>query len=239
MLLSAMERGIIYCRVNAFCTLLLVLFAWVPVSKTVITCRSCHLLDKWSGRELVVRMDSGVDFGKVGDKNGDGSTAQFNLAGAETDQPDCGAADNCEHAHSVRKRNTERLRSEKMSPDDKWKSMRSNGKVYNLKRPGSQGSAPGEHQHRVRRSTQGTGSPPGARSPPAFGNSTPQAGRRVPRSDLRWNRDERRTGTSRQEELKLTSSTFALTGDSAHNQAMVHWSGQNSSVSEKIKKSRS
>ncbi|KAI4812699.1 hypothetical protein KUCAC02_024067 [Chaenocephalus aceratus] len=33
------------------------------------------------------------------------------------------------------------------------------------------------------------------------------------------------------EELELTSSTFALAGDTAHNQAMVHWSGQNSSVS--------
>lgn len=34
-----------------------------------------------------------------------------------------------------------------------------------------------------------------------------------------------------QEELQLTSSTFALSEDTAHNQAMVHWSGQNSSVS--------
>ncbi|XP_061883144.1 VPS10 domain-containing receptor SorCS1 isoform X2 [Entelurus aequoreus] len=40
-------------------------------------------------------------------------------------------------------------------------------------------------------------------------------------------RAERRVG---QDELKLNSSTFALTGDSSHNQAMVHWSGQNSSV---------
>ncbi|XP_053730990.1 VPS10 domain-containing receptor SorCS1-like [Synchiropus splendidus] len=33
-----------------------------------------------------------------------------------------------------------------------------------------------------------------------------------------------------QVEFELTSSTFALNGDTAHNQAMVHWSGQNSSV---------
>uniref|UniRef100_A0A8K9Y1J1 PKD domain-containing protein n=1 Tax=Oncorhynchus mykiss TaxID=8022 RepID=A0A8K9Y1J1_ONCMY len=60
---------------------------------------------------------------------------------------------------------------------------------------------------------------------------TSRTGRsRVTRSELRWSNEDRRAASSRQDELKLTSSTFALTGDSAHNQAMVHWSGQNSSV---------
>lgn len=37
-----------------------------------------------------------------------------------------------------------------------------------------------------------------------------------------------------QVEFQLTSSTFALAGDTAHNQAMVHWSGENSSVSRNV-----
>ncbi|XP_035256981.1 VPS10 domain-containing receptor SorCS1-like isoform X2 [Anguilla anguilla] len=60
--------------------------------------------------------------------------------------------------------------------------------------------------------------------------STSLAGRRFTRSAFRGSSEESRTTHSRPDELKLTSSTFALTGDSAHNQAMVHWSGQNSSV---------
>uniref|UniRef100_A0A7N5JB48 Sortilin related VPS10 domain containing receptor 3 n=1 Tax=Ailuropoda melanoleuca TaxID=9646 RepID=A0A7N5JB48_AILME len=39
-----------------------------------------------------------------------------------------------------------------------------------------------------------------------------------------------RAGGAAAEELRLPSTSFALTGDSAHNQAMVHWSGHNSSV---------
>ncbi|XP_041839727.1 LOW QUALITY PROTEIN: VPS10 domain-containing receptor SorCS3 [Melanotaenia boesemani] len=54
-------------------------------------------------------------------------------------------------------------------------------------------------------------------------------GHRSGRSEFRWNRENGR-GTGRQDEPKLTSSTFALTGDSAHNHAVVYWSGQNSSV---------
>lgn len=64
-------------------------------------------------------------------------------------------------------------------------------------------------------------------SAPAEGAAAAAAGRRA----ARWSGEERRAAGARQDDLKLNSSTFALTGDSSHNQAMVHWSGQNSSVS--------
>lgn len=54
------------------------------------------------------------------------------------------------------------------------------------------------------------------------------------RSEPRSNRDDAKVTSSKQDEPKLTSSTFALTGDSAHNHAVVYWSGQNSSVSHSI-----
>lgn len=55
-------------------------------------------------------------------------------------------------------------------------------------------------------------------------------GHRQGRSDPRWNREDGRAN-KRQDEQKLVSNTFALTGDSAHNHAVVYWSGHNSSVS--------
>lgn len=51
------------------------------------------------------------------------------------------------------------------------------------------------------------------------------------RAEYWRNGDDARGSNPRQNEPHLDTSTFALAGDSAHNQAMVHWSGHNSSVS--------
>ncbi|XP_058553694.1 VPS10 domain-containing receptor SorCS3 isoform X2 [Neofelis nebulosa] len=55
-------------------------------------------------------------------------------------------------------------------------------------------------------------------------------GSRPPAKGLREEVKAPRAGGTAAEELRLPSTSFALTGDSAHNQAMVHWSGHNSSV---------
>jgi len=51
------------------------------------------------------------------------------------------------------------------------------------------------------------------------------------RPEYRRTAEETKGSNPRQSEPHLDTSTFALSGDSAHNQAMVHWSGHNSSVS--------
>lgn len=54
------------------------------------------------------------------------------------------------------------------------------------------------------------------------------------RADYWRSGDDARGSSPRQGEPHLDTSTFALAGDSAHNQAMVHWSGHNSSVSSSL-----
>lgn len=60
---------------------------------------------------------------------------------------------------------------------------------------------------------------------------TVQAASSSSRAEYRRTGEEARGSNPRQNEPHLDTSTFALSGDSAHNQAMVHWSGHNSSVS--------
>uniref|UniRef100_A0A8I3S5B0 VPS10 domain-containing receptor SorCS3 n=1 Tax=Canis lupus familiaris TaxID=9615 RepID=A0A8I3S5B0_CANLF len=66
-----------------------------------------------------------------------------------------------------------------------------------------------------------------ARAPALAGGA--QGSRALARG-LREEAKAPRAGGAAAEELRLPSTSFALTGDSAHNQAMVHWSGHNSSV---------
>ncbi|XP_034043575.1 LOW QUALITY PROTEIN: VPS10 domain-containing receptor SorCS1 [Thalassophryne amazonica] len=180
-----------------------------------ITCRSCQSGNKWRARELPLHFDTSESATGLRPKVfGRGEEARStNAAGAESRSRRCAAG--CAPEEAAEARSTWNT-GDVPAKDD------TNGtktKVYR----GSFASGV-RHWTRARRSsevqtggkTTSTGLSRGA---------DPDQGR-VPR----WSAEERRAASPRQEELKVNSSTFALSGDSSHNQAMVHWSGQNSSV---------
>ncbi|KAF3687127.1 VPS10 domain-containing receptor SorCS3 Precursor [Channa argus] len=210
-------------------------------AKAEITCRSCQPGNKWRPRELLLKFDTSVS--ATGSKrevfgHGDGA-GRIGTASAESRRLHCAAgsaecaSDRAEDREPRQKRNTDNMRAK----DDIGVNDTAKIKVSHLKMSGQKKSRDGagftnRHRKRARRSS-GDGrvrTPVPAQSQAPGEDSSSAAGRRVKRSESRWSGEERRAAGQRQEEPKLNSSTFALTGDSSHNQAMVHWSGQNSSV---------
>ncbi|TNN77818.1 VPS10 domain-containing receptor SorCS3 [Liparis tanakae] len=157
------------------------------------------------------------------------------LQDAGSGSAECAPENRAEHPQPRLQRSTDSRPGE----GDTGESELANMKVSNVKTSGEQKTRAGATRHKTRaKRTSGNTDDDDKRSRPAGSaqsqdpgeDTSSAAGRRVTRSELRWSGAEHRGTGPKQEELKLNSSTFALTGDSSHNQAMVHWSGQNSSV---------
>ncbi|XP_040892446.1 VPS10 domain-containing receptor SorCS1 isoform X2 [Toxotes jaculatrix] len=245
-----METGVIFRPKwhSALWFLLLMMLCFFHVAKAEITCRSCQPGNKWRAQELLLKFDTsessaglkGEVFGH-GDGAGRAGAGRAGAASAESRRLRCAAGsaecapDRAEYAEPKLKRNTGNRRAE----DDGGESEFEKIKVSYVKMSGQQKTSDGagftsatRYKKRTKRNSADdkVRAPGSAQSLDPGEDSSSAAGRRVTRSELRWSGDERRAGGPRQDELKLNSSTFALTGDSSHNQAMVHWSGQNSSV---------
>lgn len=240
-----MERGVIFCPkwLSALWFLLLMMLCLFHGAEAEITCRLCQPGNKWSARELLLKFDTS-EFA-TGSKRevfgqGDGA-AGSGAASADSRRLRCAAgsaecaSDRAEHSEPRLKRNTDNLRAK----DETGKTEDAKMKVSHVKMSDQPKTSDGagfniRYRKRTRRNSgdDKVRSPRSALSQAPGQDTSSTAGRRAARSELRWSGEERRAAGPRQEELKLNSSTFALTGDSSHNQAMVHWSGQNSSVSD-------
>lgn len=242
-----MERKVIFCP-KWF--LLLTMLCLFHVTKAEITCRSCQPGNKFRPQELMLKIDvsrsaTGSEREVFGNGNGaERSSVGTQRLGCAGGSAEC-AHNGAEYTQPRLKRNTPKVRSEDQTPGGESDFERPKIKVPGVKTSGRREKAhPGLFTSTVRfgkRTRRSSGDRDGvgeAMSPGLAQSQDPgeditvaAAGRRVTRSELRWSGEERRATGPRQEELKMNSSTFALTGDSSHNQAMVHWSGQNSSVS--------
>nr|XP_033480739.1 VPS10 domain-containing receptor SorCS1 isoform X3 [Epinephelus lanceolatus] len=240
-----MEREVIFCPKwhSGFSFLILVMLCFFHAAKAEITCRSCQPGNKWRAQELLLKFDtSETATGLKGEVFGHGDGAgRVGAATAESRRRLRCAAGSAECApgraeYTEPTRNTDNLHAEGEIADSEFAKMKvSNANMSSQQKPSAgAGFAYGtRYRKRARRnSDDDTVRSPGSdqSQDPGEGRQSSAPGRRVTRSELRWSGDERRAAGPRQDELKLNSSTFALTGDSSHNQAMVHWSGQNSSV---------
>ncbi|KAI3353409.1 hypothetical protein L3Q82_019275 [Scortum barcoo] len=213
----AMEREVRFCPKwhGALWLLLFATLCLFLAAEAEISCRSCQPGNKWRPRELLLKFESAT--GLKGEVLGRGDAA--GSAERAPDRPgptEPGLTRNTDELRAQETRAESGTAEAKVSPDRERVRLRSGGGAgVTTKRARRQSDG---EQERVSGSEQQNQDPAEARS-------------RATRSELRWGGEERRAGAPRQDELKLNSSTFALTGDSSHNQAMVHWSGQNSSVS--------
>ncbi|XP_034444326.1 VPS10 domain-containing receptor SorCS1 isoform X4 [Hippoglossus hippoglossus] len=242
----AMETGSTFCPKwhSALWLLLLMMLSFFHAAKAEITCRSCQPGNKWRARELLLNFDtSGSSAGLKREVlgRGDGAAGRARAAGGGSRRLRCAAGsadcapDEAEYTGPRLGRTTRSLRAN----GDIGESEFAKTKVSDVKMSGQRRSSDWAGLPSAvspKRRTRRNSGKDEARSPRAARRQDPGEGtgsaaaRRVTRSELRRSGEERRAAGPRQEELKLNSSTFALTGDSSHNQAMVHWSGQNSSV---------
>ncbi|XP_056442760.1 VPS10 domain-containing receptor SorCS1 isoform X2 [Gadus chalcogrammus] len=227
------------------CLSILMIVCILPAVKPEITCRSCQFGNTLRARKLIVAMQtSELATGSAGEVSGHGNgLKRFDPTGANTREMNA-APMPAGHGGQVRgyfinsrkKRNVQ-------SPVSTEETTLRNAKVSSVTMDRGQtdlgvtstrtDSTNQMNQPSFETSDEKVTSPRSNHDQTKILLEEEEAapiGRRVARSELRWNGEDRRSAGSRQEELKVTSSTFALTGDSSHNQAMVHWSGHNSSV---------